>query len=46
MEREEEVVGDNFHTTQYLALRLDSHNATLNFTLETLSNHRALINQL
>jgi len=27
-------------------MRLDSHNATLNFTLETLSNHRALINQL
>jgi hypothetical protein len=45
-EREEETVGDNFLTTQYLAMRLDSHNATLNFTLETLSNHRALISQL
>jgi hypothetical protein len=27
-------------------MRLDSHSTTLNFTLETLSNHRALISQL
>jgi hypothetical protein len=40
------MVGDKFLTTQHLAMRLDSHSATLNFTLETLSNHRALIRQL
>ena len=39
-------MGDNFLTTQYLVMHLDSHNATLNFTLETLSNHHALISQL
>jgi len=27
-------------------MHLDSHSATLNFTLETLSNHRAMISQL
>jgi len=40
------MVGDNFLTTQHLAMFLDSHSTTLNFTLETLSQHRALINQL
>jgi hypothetical protein len=45
-DREEETVGDNFLTTQHLAMRLDSHSATLNFTLETLSHHRAMISQL
>jgi hypothetical protein len=45
-EREEEMVGDNFLTTQYLEMCLDSHNTTLKFTLETLSNHHALISQL
>jgi hypothetical protein len=43
---EEELVEDNFSTTQQLALRLDSHSSTLNFTLETLAQHRSLINQL
>lgn len=46
MERNEEMVDENFHTTQQLAMRLDSHSATLNFTLETLSSHRAMISQL
>jgi hypothetical protein len=46
MERDEEMVDENFHTTQQLAMRLDSHSATLNFTLETLSSHRAMISQL
>jgi hypothetical protein len=45
-DREEEMVDDNFLTTQHLAMRLDAHSTTLNFTLETLSQHRALINQL
>jgi hypothetical protein len=45
-EQEEEMVGGNFLTTQHLAMCLDSHRATLNFTLETLSNHHALINQI
>jgi hypothetical protein len=45
-DREEEMVDDNFLTTQHLAMRLDSHSTTLNFTLETLSQHRALISQL
>jgi hypothetical protein len=44
--QEEEMVDDNFITTQHLALRLDSHGTTLSFTMETLSQHRALINQL
>jgi hypothetical protein len=45
-DREEEMVDDNFITTQHLAMRLDSHNTTLSFTMETLSQHRALISQL
>jgi hypothetical protein len=44
--QKEEMVEDNFFTTQQLALRLDSHSSTLNFTMETLSQHRSLINQL
>jgi hypothetical protein len=43
---EEEMVDDNFITTQHLASRLDSHSTTLSFTMETMSQHRALINQL
>jgi hypothetical protein len=43
---EEELMEDNFSTTQQLALWLDSHGSTLNFTLETLAQHRSLINQL
>lgn len=43
---EEELVEDNFSTTQQLALRLDSHSYTLNFTLKTLAQHHSLINQL
>jgi hypothetical protein len=29
-----------------MALRLDSHSSTLTFTLDTLAQHRTLINQL
>ena len=36
----------NFITTQHLAMRLDSHNTTLSFMMETMSQHRALINRL
>jgi hypothetical protein len=45
-DRKEEEVGENFLTTQHLALRLDAHRTTMNFTLETLSQHRAMIIQL
>jgi hypothetical protein len=43
---EDELVEDNFSTTQQLALCLDSHSSTLTFTLDTLAQHRTLINQL
>jgi hypothetical protein len=43
---EEELVDDNFTTTQQLSLCLDSHGSTLSFTLETLAQHRTLISQL
>jgi len=46
MECDEEMVDENFHTTQQLAMHLDSHSATLNFTLETLSSHHEMISQL
>jgi hypothetical protein len=38
-DQEEETVGDNFLTTQHLAMHLESYSTTLNFTLETLSHH-------
>jgi hypothetical protein len=41
---EEELVEDNFSTTQQLALCLDSHSSTLTFTLDTLAQHCTLIN--
>jgi hypothetical protein len=43
---EEELVEDNFSTTQQLTLCLDSHSSTLTFTLDTLAQHHTLINQL
>jgi hypothetical protein len=43
---EEELVDDNFTTTQQLSLCLDSHSSTLSFTLDTLAQHRTLISQL
>jgi hypothetical protein len=43
---EDELVDDRFSTTQQLALCLNSHSSTLTFTLDTLAQHRTLINQL
>jgi hypothetical protein len=43
---EDELVEDNFSTTQQLELHLDSHSSTLTFTLDTLAQHCILINQL
>jgi len=42
----DELVEDNFSTTQHLTLHLDSHSSTLTFTLDTLAQHHTLINQL
>lgn len=43
---EEELVDDNFTTTQRLSLIIESLSSTLSFTLETLAQHRTLIEQL
>ena len=43
---EDKVVDDNFTTTHRLSLRIDSHNSTLSFTLDTLAQHQTLIGQL
>jgi hypothetical protein len=43
---EEEMVDDNFTTTQQLSLCPDSHSSTLSFSLETLAQHHTLISQL
>jgi hypothetical protein len=42
----DELVEDNFSTTQQLALRMDSHSSTLTFTLDTPAQHHTLIKQL
>jgi hypothetical protein len=41
-----ESLEDNFTSTQRLSLKVDSHNFTLSFSLETLAQHRVLIGQL
>jgi hypothetical protein len=43
---EEEMVHDNFTTTQQLSLCLDSHSSTLSLSLDTLAQHHMLISQL
>jgi hypothetical protein len=44
--QEEELVDENFSTTQQLALHINSHKSTLTFTLDTLSQYHTLINRL
>jgi hypothetical protein len=41
-----ESVEDNFTSTQHLSIKVDSHNSTISFALDTLAQHKMLIGQL